>query len=112
MSKEGTLDEVIVERRLGLTGINGSEGAVRRLVGRLKDKGFSEVELEGEKVSREVTTESFLSRGLCGSEGGRTNPRDVFVVLVLLPVVVDEDTSHRERRHERRVLLLEAKKME
>jgi len=45
VAEKRSFDEVVVESRLSLSGIDGSEGTVGRLVGRFEDEGFSEVEL-------------------------------------------------------------------
>ena len=66
MTEERSFDEVVVERRLSLTGVDGSESTVRRLVGRFEDEGFSEVELFKKREEREVGRWTGVSYGGIG----------------------------------------------
>jgi hypothetical protein len=45
MLKERSFDKIVVERRLGLAGIDRGKGRVRRLVLKVEDEGLSELAL-------------------------------------------------------------------
>lgn len=96
MAEERSANEVVVESRDRLAGVDVSKGLERGLVARVEKEGFANVELESKGSGAET---------LDGTNG-LGHLRNKVVLGISLAVVVDDDAAHADVRDDGRVLLL------
>src|SRR6266550_7216917 len=95
MTKEWRPQKIVVHGRDSLSRVNVPKLHERRFVLRFKNKGDSQIQL--------VVFNEF--RLPCGVDSS-TNLGDVLILFILLPIVVNQGTTHSEIWNDRRMFFL------